>query len=31
MSNKGFGNGKVTLDNGYGLFLNILDYNPNLP
>lgn len=26
MSNKGFGNGKVTLDNGYGLFLNMLEY-----
>lgn len=26
MSNKGFGNGKSTLDNGYGLFLNMLDY-----
>lgn len=26
MSNKGFGNGKATLDNGYGLFLNILEY-----
>ena len=26
MSNKGFGNGKATLDNGYGLFLNMLDY-----
>ena len=24
MSNKGFGNGKATLDNGYGLFLNLL-------
>ena len=29
MSNKGFGNGKATLDNGYGLFLNILDYKLN--
>lgn len=29
MSNKGFGNGKTTLDNGYGLFLNILDYKLN--
>lgn len=26
MSNKGFGNGKATLDNGYGMFLNFLDY-----
>jgi putative transposase len=26
MSNKGFGNGKATLDNGYGLFLNMLEY-----
>ena len=26
MSNKGFGNGKATLDNGYGLFLNFLEY-----
>ena len=26
MSNKGFGNGKATLDNGYGLFLKILEY-----
>jgi len=26
MSNKGFGNGKATLDNGYGMFLNILSY-----
>ena len=26
MSNKGFGNGKTTLDNGYGLFLNMLEY-----
>lgn len=26
MSNKGFGNAKATLDNGYGLFLNILEY-----
>ena len=26
MSNKGFGNGKATLDNGYGLFLNLLEY-----
>ena len=26
MSNKGFGNGKATLDNGYGQFLKMLDY-----
>lgn len=26
MSNKGFGNGKSTLDNGYGMFLNMLKY-----
>lgn len=26
MSNKGFGNGKATLDNGYGMFLNMLGY-----
>ena len=26
MSNKGFGNGKATLDNGYGIFLSMLDY-----
>lgn len=26
MSNKGFGNGKATLDNGYGMFLDILEY-----
>ena len=26
MSNKGFGNGKATLDNGYGLFLAMLEY-----
>ena len=26
MSNKGFGNGKATLDNGYGLFLNMIEY-----
>ena len=25
-SNKGFGNGKATLDNGYGMFLAMLDY-----
>lgn len=26
MSNKGFGNGKATMDNGYGMFLNMLEY-----
>ena len=26
MSNKGFGNCKATLDNGYGMFLNMLEY-----
>lgn len=26
MANKGFGNGKATLDNGYGMFLNMLEY-----
>lgn len=26
MANKGFGNGKSTLDNGYGMFLNMLEY-----
>lgn len=26
MSNKKFGNGKATLDNGYGIFLNMLEY-----
>lgn len=26
MSNKGFGNGKATLDNGYGMFLDFLSY-----
>ena len=26
MSNKGFGNGKATLDNGYGMFLKFLEY-----
>ena len=26
MSNKGFGNGKATMDNGYGMFLPMLDY-----
>ena len=27
MSNKKFGNGKATLDNGYGMFLSMLEYN----
>lgn len=26
ISNKGFGNGKATMDNGYGIFLNMLEY-----
>ena len=26
MSNRGFGNGKTTLDNGYGMFLSMLKY-----
>lgn len=26
MSNKGFKNGKATMDNGYGMFLNFLEY-----
>lgn len=26
IANKGFGNGKATLDNGYGMFLTMLDY-----
>lgn len=26
MSNKGFGNGKSTFDNGYGLFKKMLEY-----
>lgn len=26
ISNKGFGNGKATMDNGYGLFLTMLEY-----
>lgn len=29
MSNKGFGNGKATMDNGYGMFLNFLEYKLN--
>ena len=26
LSNKNFGNGKATLDNGYGMFLSMLEY-----
>lgn len=26
MANKGFGNGRATLDNGYGMFLDMLEY-----
>lgn len=26
MSNRGFGNGKATMDNGYGMFLGMLEY-----
>lgn len=26
MANKGFGNGKATMDNGYGMFLTMLEY-----
>ncbi len=26
LSNKGFGNGRATMDNGYGMFLNMLSY-----
>lgn len=26
ISNKGFRNGKATMDNGYGMFLNMLEY-----
>ena len=29
MANKGFGNGKATLDNGYGMFLTFLEYKLN--
>ena len=29
MSNKGFKNGKATMDNGFGMFLNLLDYKLN--
>ena len=29
ISNKGFGNGKATMDNGYGMFLNTLEYKLN--
>ena len=26
IGNKGFGNGKATMDNGFGMFLNMLEY-----
>ena len=29
MSNKSFGNGKATMDNGYGMFLKMLEYKLN--
>ncbi|WP_243343845.1 transposase [Anaerococcus sp. AGMB09787] len=29
LSNKGFGNGKATLDNGYGMFTTMLEYKLN--
>lgn len=29
LSNKGFGNGKATLDNGYGMFTFMLEYKLN--
>ncbi len=29
MSNQGFGNGRATMDNGHGLFLNMLEYKLN--
>ena len=29
MSNRGFRNGKATMDNGYGMFLNFLAYKLN--
>ena len=29
MSNKGLRNGKATMDNGYGMFLNFLSYKLN--
>lgn len=29
LSNKGFGNGKATMDNSYGMFLNMLEYKLN--
>lgn len=29
LSNKGFRNGKATMDNGYGIFLNLLEYKLN--
>ena len=31
MSNKGFGNGKATMDNGYGMFLEMLGYKLVVP
>lgn len=30
MSNRGFGNGKATMDNGYGMFCNMLEYKLEL-
>ena len=30
IGNKGFGNGKATFDNGYGMFINMLDYKLRL-
>lgn len=30
MSNKGYGNGKATMDNGYGRFLTMLEYKLNI-
>lgn len=30
IGNKGFGNGKATFDNGYGMFVNMLDYKLKL-
>ena len=29
LSNKGFGNGKATMDNGFGMFLSMLEYKLN--
>ena len=29
LANRGFGNGKATLDNGYGMFLSMLEYKLN--